>query len=600
MTTSTIIKGAAAILLALSPIAAGAQRLNETVNVDAKYKPDIIRLNRVGALPARVAFDLKESPLPYSSKSVVTNFNPALYELPATGWMASRTPSRYPGYFGLGMGSWLNADASLGYRFINTDNTSLGFSFQHNSTTLFKPESFEEIPKVGRKRYDDVLAVSGSNLFDGLGRLDAQLRYHVGYFNYASWAHGAAEDDAVAPSQTLNDLFARVGWQSLENASGLNWNAALSARYFGYRALYIPQEDRSYTPFRGLRETRIRLDGGVYMNWDAGSAVGLNADINAMLYSQPEFEPGVKTLDNYGIVSLTPFYRFQRGLLNIRLGARLDLSMNAGPDADRYSFFHIAPDVALDWQSGPAGLYLRIGGGSRLATLAGFSQLDPYQTPMLATTRPMYEPINARLGFNFGPFSGFTAGFSVAYKRVNNVPLRGWYSALRYHELFGMPSLFPMAEQPLDMDIKGISAALNLKYSLGNVFTVGLEGSYQPQNKDDGYFNGFDRARWIFNGAIEVAPIKPLHICLDYNYRGVRTIYGPETAGSGDILVNDDRIFGLRLKDISYLNLQAKYDVTSRFNVFVQANNLLNRKDALLPAQGQQGINFLAGFGVIF
>lgn len=600
MTTSNIIKGAAAIALAFLPLAAQAQSLNETVNVDAKYKPDIIRLDRLGALPTRVAFDLKESPLPYSGKSVITDFNPLLYQLPATGWMATRTPSRYPGYFNLGMGSWLNTDASLGYRLINTEKTSLGFSLQHNSTTLFKPESFEEIPRIGRKRYDDVLAINGSNLFDGLGRLDAQLRYHVGYFNYASWAWGASEDEATAPTQTLNDVFARVGWQALENNSGLNWNAALSARYFGYRALYVPEQDRSYETYKGLRETRIRLDGGVYMNWDAGSAVGLNADLNAMLYSQPEFGANEKLLDNYGMVSLTPFYRFQRGLLNIRLGARLDLSMNAGSKDDRYSFFHIAPDVALDWQSGPAGLYLHIGGGSRMATLAGFAQLDPYQTPMLATTRPMYEPIDARLGFNFGPFSGFSAGFSVAYKRMNNVPLRGWYSSLRYHELFGMPSLFPMAEEPLDMDIKGFSAALNLKYSMGSVFTIGLEGSYQPQNKDDGYFNGFDRARWIFNGAIEVSPIKPLHIVLDYNYRGVRTVYGPELPGAGDVLVNDDRIFGMRLKDMSLLNLQAKYDVTSRFDVFVQANNLFNRKDALLPAQGQQGINFLAGFGVIF
>ena len=81
------------------------------------------------------------------------------------------------------------------------------------------------------------------------------------------------------------------------------------------------------------------------------------------------------------MLTLTPYYSFRRGQMDIRVGADIDLSFNAGPSESRYSLFHIAPDVNFDLRTGPVGLYLHLRGGSELQTLASLWQLDYYQMP---------------------------------------------------------------------------------------------------------------------------------------------------------------------------------------------------------------------------
>lgn len=61
-----------------------------------------------------------------------------------------------------------------------------------------------------------------------------------------------------------------------------------------------------------------------------------------------------------------------------------------------------------------------------------------------------------------------------------------------------------------------------------------------------------------------------------------------------------DVLLSKRLPDITYLNLGASYGITSNFTVWVQADNLLNRHDELLPGLPQQGVRLAAGFGVTF
>lgn len=606
--TSPLRSAAILALAAAAALGANAQQLKEQINVDGRYRADIIRQDRLHVLPAAMTFDLATKPMPWSDKSVAANFTPALLPMPATGWHASRTPDRRPGYFDLGAGSWLNAVASFGYRFIDTDRSEFGVALQHNSSSLFKyrPDTEQKQHFSTRKFYDETLALFGGHTFGDAGRLDASLRYHLGYFNYFGWIPQAApasdtKNSSIAtPTQTLNDFTARVGWTSPARTDALNYKAAVQARHFGYRALYSPTDG---TSARGLKETDITVAGSVSMPWDNGSSVGADLTVDALLYGGR----GKSELpENYSNVALTPFYRFSRGLLNVNVGAQLDFTGRAGLPGERYSFFHIAPDVRLDWQSRQVGLYLHLLGGSELQTLASLAQYDYYQMPWLANTRPVYTPLDATLGFNFGPFSGFTAGIRAAFKASKKVPLRGWYMDAYTLAMANAAELSMAFSDTEGANISGVSLGADLAYELGSTFAARASVSFQPQNGTTGYFNGYDRPKLTASAAIEVAPVKPLHLALDFDFRGSRAIYRrvPDPAALPGIIIGGDAnpsvLQAYRLPNFMQLAFSAQYDITSAFSVRAQACNLLCRRNVLLPSTPTEGINFLVGFGVVF
>lgn len=600
-----------AIMLAMLP-AFGliyAQQLKENVAVDARYKAEFIRQDRISMLPERLSLTIPSSPLQYSEKGVAADFAPVLYALPATGWQASRPVSDNKGYFDLGAGSWLNAVASAGYRFIDTETTTIGLRLQHNSSSLYKAKPFgKTMQGVTRKWYDDNIGVYGSHTFDGIGRLDAALQYHVGYFNYFGWGRpeSSGEDAKMtSPSQTLNDIRFSAKWTAPRKTNAINWSAGASLRYFGYRALYTPDADGSYSSSAGQRETQLSLNGSVIMPWNNGSSIGADASLDLLFYSNPK--TSLRPADNYGNFSITPYYRFSRGLLNISVGAQIDITARAGIKDDRYSLFHVSPDIKLDYQKGIMGVYLHLLGGTELNTLASTYQLDRYSAPMLSSTRPIYTPIDATLGFNLGPFSGFRGGVSIGFKSTNNVPLQGWYMA----ELINAPKAGWLVDDPaygrLDcMSVRGISISGNASYSYGDIATLTLVGTYQPQNGTKGYFNGLDRPRWIGDASLSVRPIKPLKITVNAYYRGIRHLYryvpGPNADPSVIIGGNlrPKELQQRRLPDFAALNIGFDYTFSPRLNLWAQANNLLNRHNVVFLADATEGINFLVGFGVTF
>ena len=114
-------------------------QLHESINVDGRYVPDVIRIDRINAFPKALKSTLTSSPLNYESRGVAAAFNPSLVILPATGWRSDRFISSNPGYLELGVGSWLNSTLSAGYRFLANSTTLFGMRLQNNYTSLWKP-----------------------------------------------------------------------------------------------------------------------------------------------------------------------------------------------------------------------------------------------------------------------------------------------------------------------------------------------------------------------------------------------------------------------------------------------------------------------------
>lgn len=182
-----------AILIAAAGLPAMAQ-YDQDITVEGKYVPEFIPQDRIGLFPRPVKFPAEKSSLSYSLAGVNADFIPQAIPIPATGWNDTRRYSDARGYVELGLGSWLQSTLSAGYRFIDSRTTTVGIRLQHNSTSLWKPELSEAMAGTRMWRYDESLAIYGSHIFDGKGRLDAAIDYHIGNFNYYCYNPVVADD----------------------------------------------------------------------------------------------------------------------------------------------------------------------------------------------------------------------------------------------------------------------------------------------------------------------------------------------------------------------------------------------------------------------
>ncbi len=611
---------AAAMLLLAGTVTATAQ-LHESINVEGKYVPEIIPAQRLNIFPASLDPRLESFNMAYEEGSVPASFMPMAMPMAATGWNTTRSISTRRGYLDLGAGSWLNSTLSAGYRIIDNESTLARIRLQHNSTSLWKP-ALDEYSAIKRWAYDESIGVYASHVFRGAGRLDASLDYHIGNFNYYGYVNPYECGEYEAPAQTLNDVSLKIGWRSpLKANASPQYHAALGIRHFGYRDMHALTRTGLIASTPGLRETDISLKARFSMPWGNGSTAGIDASLDVLAYSglESDGDSYVPALwdpscpDNYGMLTLTPYYSFKRGQLDIRIGADIDLAFNAGPSESRYSLFHIAPDVNLDYRTGPVGLYLHLRGGSELQTLASLWQLDYYQMPALANTRPVYTPLDAKFGLNFGPFSGVSFSAEAAWKSSNRIPLRGWYQTMLDYGFEDIPGLSRpegasvYSMDPYGMSVRGFSLSASAAYDPGRIGSAKASVSYQDQNGKKGYFNGYDRPRWILDVEGSLNPVKPLTLTLGYSYRGVRNIYAhcyvPVQSGVTAVDGGGSSIptsAALSLPDLTLLNFSARWAFSDDFSVWVRADNLLNRHDAVLPMLPSEGLSVTGGISWLF
>lgn len=592
-------------------------QLNESINVEGKYLPEIIHADRINTYPTRMGLNVETNRLSYETAGVPASFYPDGVTLPATGWRASRTPSRYRGYLDLGIGSWLNSNLSAGYCFIDNDDTRFGVRLQHNSISLWKPKLYPQIDNIRQFRYDETIGIYASHNLGKAGTIGGSLDYHAGYFNYYGYVPIKVSHDGnpdiekptglnnsyKAPTQTLNDIAFRVGWNTLPKFDDISAYASAGVRYFGYRRYYQP-----LTEYAGSRETNVNIAGGLNFPTSAKSALGFDANINVTGYSGGDVSadpPALPAPDTYGLFTLTPYYSFILDNLNVKLGADLDFAIKAGMEGHRYGAFHIAPDVKADYRGNGAALFLHLTGGSQLSTLADNSALDYYQRPYILNTAPVYTPLDAELGANFGPFAGFSAQVALAYRISRGQIAGGLYMEELNDFIDSYP--FPIDEQyPRQTyvaegryNLHGFSVNAHLGYELGKLLKINLDGSYQPQKGTNGYFNGYDRPRLTADAALEVSPTDKLKFKLAYQYRGVRNCMAVYSL-SDDTGNAITRLHPYRLPDLTFLNLGASYAFSDRLSVNVQADNLLNRHSEFLPGLPLSGVIVSGGLSLLF
>ena len=564
------------IAAAAAPLNISAQ-LQGAVTVEGDYLPDVIHHDRINMLPAIVRYQTERTPMPYALDGIQADFRPAYIALPATAWRASQSPYPYRGYLDLSLGSWLNSNLSAGVTALSDESQRLALWLQHNSTSLWKPYSGTD---AARYSYQEAIGVDYRRRIGNAGTLSAALQYRLGLFNYYAYLPSPGEK---MPTQTLNDIAWRIAWRSNEMTTrGSQYYATLRGRYFGYRV--------------GQREFDLGIDGGYSFVWDQHTTLGIDAGADILFNSA---SADYTSAENYGMVRLTPFYELTRRQMRLRLGVDVDIAARAGgstPDT-HYGAFHFAPDVRFDIRSRSLGFYAHATGGSELHTLAFASEWDNYCAPYLLTTQPVYTPLDGRIGLEFGPFRGFSAGVEGRFKYSMHIPTEGWYGAELNNALLH-------ATDMSGMNLAGVSVGLNLRYSPGNIFSISASGSYQPQSEKHGYFNGLDRPKWTAEAVAECRPLRQLQIGVRYSLRADRNItQRVKLLPDGNVIINGGIEYINQLTSlpaISTLDCSAAWHFTDRFALTVRGANLLNRHEVLLPSLESEGVTVYGGLSLLF
>lgn len=598
MNRKTII---AALLLALGSAPAYSQ-LNSSVNVEGEYEPLVIETERLNTFPQGYKFELPAANLDYEFTGIVANYKPTLFSMGVTGRQTAWPWDRRKGFIDFRLGSYLDSRLHAGVNLLADSVNTLDAELQFRSSSLFRthgvPDNYTKMPL--KRLYDGKLGINYSRVFEDEGLLEAAVGYRLGYFNYygSTIMKGFLPRGAELeiPTQTLNHFSATAGYRS--NPSVIRgWHAEGSVDYLAYRRLYAPLPQTNASA--GLSETR--LNAGVGYNFPIGDNNALALDATGQFLFYPDRAPealGItdSRLRNYGVVTVTPAYRFSNRTFTLKAGADLAFSYDAmGKEAGKkFGVFHVAPEVELNYKSASGvGLFLSATGGVMPSTLLLRDHFDRYQMPWLLSTTPIYTPIDGRLGINVGPLAGFSAEIAFRYAVANNIPLGGWYQAFlgAYSE-----SSFPIGYMSLDpysqsFNIHGMSFTLNLHYSYGTMVELSFDGSYTPQSGKNGIFNGFDRPRWTLSTKAGVRPIKKLLIEVGYDYRGVRNCYS---------LNPEKDLQAYRLPDLTDLNAQVTYSLLPNLDIYCTGENLLNRRVALLPGLQSEGIVICGGFYLTF
>lgn len=544
-----------------------AQNLEESLTVEGKYTPEVIAADRLSVLPSIISLSAPESSLDYDQRGVVANFAPDALSMPATGWNAYKAFDTSRGYLDLSLGSWLNSSLSAGYSIIQNEESHLNVRLQHNSTSLWQawkadPEKGMDSDAPKRFRYDETIGADFSHRFANSGILSADLQYHFGHFNYyASKYNYSSNNDnkPEVPTQTLNDIYFRIGWTK-GNSSRINNDINADIRYFGYKNSYT-QPDllqiMKLTKGKGLNEVAINVEDNTRYDFSKDSKLCIN-----LLYS------GVlNSIDNnVNRIRLTPKYEYTRNNMTFHVGAEAAVVF-AGKTR-----FRIAPDIKFTANSGSTAFTARIGGGTHLRTLSYLHQMDYYGNPLSGCYEAAYSPIDASLALQFNPGGKWTFGVEGLWRTTLDETLGGIYQAyLNWHET--------AYENLISTRIHGFSIGVNAGYEFSRYFGLKGKVNWQPQHGNTGFLNGFDRPAITANVTAASKPIDALSLTLDYNLRAKRELLN----GS-----------------ISRLNLSADYKINDNMSVGAEFNNLLNRHEYILPDLPTEGFTANARFGIIF
>lgn len=591
--------------------------LNKEITLERDFDPVKKEVVKKTVLPKEIKKSSKEAVAPQFSDWTVPTLVPV--EIPTMlpyGYRTRHNFSNQRGYLTLGAGTHLNMVASAGYRAIDKEEEQLDLWMQHNSTWIGKNTTklIEQPSDRIKQRFNDNLVGANWNKKFDKGLLGLDGRLHFDSFNF----YGGFSDYLKNNKTAFFEARVDGKWQSEYEISGekLDYEATATVDFAGYDKSHLEN-------ISGAKEFWLNLGLGAEHEFEKIGNVGFNFGTDIVNLRRHNIINNAAINKTYGMITLNPYYKYSNDIFTAHAGAIINFSINDG------TAVRIAPDVDLNFKIIKGlSLFAQATGGKEINHLGFMHDEYRYNDP-LAGYSNTYIPFNGRIGFNVGPFVGFSAklyagyGFetgcldaivpaanSGTYKDVldqDNPTPDGPGSPYKDYNQYA-PIIYIMTKY------KGAYIGAELNYKYRSLVEVDMKFAHTFASDDDyvagvrytGFALGNDGPRTLFSLDAKVWPIKPLMINAGLDCRLKRSaltrqwVY-PVLDEDGTELTAGYFVYGsIDMKDVVNLHVGARYSFSHAFSVWAQASNLLCKQWDVMPGQGAQKIGLMGGISLNF
>lgn len=533
---------------------AAAQGLHQEVEVEREITPTESEATRYNLLPEVMLPPVTPVTLTLSDRAVTAPVRPAFSHLSPVASTKGIGTDDYAGYFRAGIFPLFNADASAGYRILNTDRTRLSAWLQYSGHVYrrdFPVESGE------RAYWRDHSVAGGADIHQTIGRkgvLDAGAAY--AYDRYNLFNRSLADGDLTTFPQWVHrfnaDATYTVGSEAFAFQAGLHFDRFS----FGLRH-FVPAREHVY---------RMNLGANIATGDSSRFCLG----VDGVLVHRSVH----RDASSRGLITLRPIYEFFNGESKFtgHIGLSASASINDG------TVFSIAPDVMLGWNpSSYFGLELRACGGAETNTLSQLYEQSPYMYSGRA-----YGHSNVPYDFGatvvVGPVRGAYLKIAGGYARATD-----WLMP----DLSLSPEGHGVAYRESTVRGWNYKATLGWKHRYFNI-----EGSYAmaPSSLKGGYYLWRDRARRVAEAKLEIFPIKRLTIGAGFQIRQGRAIYD----------FSGEEVQRVALGNAASLSAMIRFEATRALTIWASGDNLLNYSYVYLGDRPAQGATGLVGIALKF
>ena len=593
--------------------------LNKEITLEREFDPVKKEVVKKTVLPKEIKKSDKEAVAPQFSDWTVPSIVPV--DIPTMlpyGYRTLHNFSNQRGYLNVGAGVYFNTTVSAGYRAIDKESERLNVWLQHNSTWLGKNTSklIEQPSQRQKQRFNDnLLGASWNRKFDR-GVLDVDGKLHFDSYNFYGGFGDFLKDHKTAFFEARFD----GKWQSdykINEDDAINYEATATLDYAGYDKSHLKGID-------GAKEFWVNASLTGEYNLEKIGDVGLTFGgdiVNLRRHDQLTNAISDKT---YGMLTLSPYFKYSNDIFTAKAGLNVQFSFNDG------AAVRISPDVDLNFKIIKGlSLFAQATGGKTINHLGFMHDNIRYNDP-LAMYENSYIPFDGRIGFNVGPFVGFTARLFAGYGFENNcldavVPaahtgvykdvlndefpypdgrLSPYYDENQYAAVIYKMTKNKGAYFGADFSYK-YRSLVEAKFSIMHAFQS--EADYYEGLRYVGYPLGDDGPATVSNLEVTVWPLKPLMITAGLTCRTDRSLFTRTRVE--DVIIDDGEVidpaddylyYTIDLKDVVDLHVSARYSFSHVFSVWAQANNLLCKQWDVMPGMGAQKLNVMGGISLNF
>lgn len=576
------------------------QNLNREMTLEREYDPIVQDAAKVNTLPVVREMNISKRPIVYSDYAVPLVPEKEMNVLPAGSLMTDIEHSKRNGYLHFAGGMLMNFNGDFGYHILNTDRDHLGAWFSHRSSNG-KVEFADDYDMEKHK----------AKFNDNLGGLDYKHRFDKAIFTLGGkFGHSAfnyygmptnsifdlSPGGAIAFDPTSNDSITNQGNRLINGYIGVKSTVSSSIGYHvGIDYTNFNQKYSLSKTLDGMTENHVAVDLGLNSPVNNGQCFGIDIKANILTYSEPtpvsEVELDSAAFDTHFNLTFNPYYRIESDTWKVLLGLNLMLvSQNSETDV------YVSPNITFDapianWSV----FYAKLGGGIESNSMAELSRTNRYINPAFtADASKTWADLqigvrsSAAAGLWFDIFAGYKytesdvffnpSGYDWITEGFNNVSMAFQPTSQRIQVGAALKYDY---KKVVDFYLKGVYNYYDLKYNETWKNFYGARGL----GKDDD-MEAYGRPSFVANVGINVRPVKPLTLSLDYCMMSGSYAY-----------MNRENI---KMNTVNDLRLRASWKFSDMISVYAQFNNLLFQKQELFYGYPLQPFSAMAGFNVNF